>query len=152
MPSNTPTPTKLSSACKSRPAPAPFLFRTTAAVSRRIPAPTTAADCATCASARVKPKPNCICTRRQIRERPFPLSCRYEHANRQGPPSCSPELSNATVMSADPIRVSVIEDNPEELALYAEIVDAAPGLCCVSGHPDAAHALRHLPEIRPDVL
>jgi len=55
-------------------------------------------------------------------------------------------------MNTEQIRVSIVEDNPEELALYAEIVNTAPGLSCVSRHPDGPHALRHLPEIKPDVV
>jgi DNA-binding NarL/FixJ family response regulator len=55
-------------------------------------------------------------------------------------------------MEPDPIRVSIVEDNAEELALYVSIVDAAPGLACASAHPDGAHALRHLPHVRPHVV
>src|ERR1051326_7588627 len=50
------------------------------------------------------------------------------------------------------IRVSIVEDHPEELALYAAIVNCAPDMRCVSQHPDGAHALRHLPAIQPDVV
>ena len=50
------------------------------------------------------------------------------------------------------IRVSIIEDNADERALYAGIVDATSDMRCVSQHPNAAHALRRLREVKPDVV
>ncbi len=51
-----------------------------------------------------------------------------------------------------PIRVSIIEDNPDERSLYASIVDSAADMRCVSQHPNAAHALRELPQVKPHVV
>lgn len=51
----------------------------------------------------------------------------------------------------DPIRVSLVEDVAAFRATTARLIAATPGLACVSSHPNAEHALRHLPEAHPDV-
>ncbi len=54
--------------------------------------------------------------------------------------------------SAKKIRVSIIEDDSEERELYAAVVQQNRNMECVSKHPSAAHALHHIPQIRPDVI
>lgn len=50
------------------------------------------------------------------------------------------------------ISVSIVEDNSDERALYAAIVNNAPDMRCVSQHPNAPHALREMPQLNPDVV
>ncbi len=50
-----------------------------------------------------------------------------------------------------PIRVSLIEDKAGFRNTTARLIAATPGLVCVSSHPNAEHALTHLPAARPDV-
>lgn len=50
------------------------------------------------------------------------------------------------------IRVSIVEDDPGERELYASVLSSLRDMVCVSQHPSAAHAVRHLPEFGPEVV
>jgi DNA-binding NarL/FixJ family response regulator len=50
------------------------------------------------------------------------------------------------------IRVSVIEDDRRYRESLTNSLRQAEGLRCVSHHPNGAHALKHLPISRPDVI
>jgi DNA-binding NarL/FixJ family response regulator len=49
------------------------------------------------------------------------------------------------------IKVSVIEDDARWRRTLQTSLAGAPGFCCVSAHPNAEHALRHLSAAAPDV-
>ncbi len=51
-----------------------------------------------------------------------------------------------------PISVSIIEDDTDFRRTVERIVASAPNLRCASSHPNAEHALQHLPATRPDVV
>lgn len=50
------------------------------------------------------------------------------------------------------LSISIVEDNAEERALFAAIVDGAERMKCVSQHPNPAHAFKHLAKVKPDVV
>jgi len=50
-----------------------------------------------------------------------------------------------------PIKVSIIEDDADLRSAVEQIIASAPDLHCASSHPNAEHALKHLPECHPDV-
>jgi DNA-binding NarL/FixJ family response regulator len=55
-------------------------------------------------------------------------------------------------MIAEPIRVSIVEDDERVRGSFSRLVDRAQGFRCVSQHGDAEDAMRTLPSIRPDVV
>ena len=52
----------------------------------------------------------------------------------------------------NPIRVSVVEDDPELRENLAHFLGTAPDIGCVSEHGSAEAALRELPQVKPDVV
>ena len=51
-----------------------------------------------------------------------------------------------------PIAVSIVEDNDKLRATLARVLDRAEGFHCVSDYASAEDALKHLPQVRPDVV
>ncbi|HXG49664.1 MAG TPA: response regulator transcription factor [Methylomirabilota bacterium] len=49
------------------------------------------------------------------------------------------------------IQVSVIDDDGPWRQMLHTVLNAAPGFHCASTHPNAEHALKHLPSAAPDV-
>ncbi|HET7220929.1 MAG TPA: response regulator transcription factor [Vicinamibacterales bacterium] len=54
--------------------------------------------------------------------------------------------------AAEPIRVSVVEDDARVRGSFSRLVDQSPGFSCVSQHRSAEDALDELPAVRPDVV
>ena len=50
------------------------------------------------------------------------------------------------------IAVAIVEDRPKLSETLAELIDATPGLFCVSQSPSAEDALERLPSLKPDVV
>jgi DNA-binding NarL/FixJ family response regulator len=55
-------------------------------------------------------------------------------------------------MDAEPIRVSIVEDDARVRASFSRLVDRSEGFCCVSEHESAEDALVALVAVRPDVV
>ena len=55
-------------------------------------------------------------------------------------------------MSAESIRVSIVEDDARVRGSFSRLVDRSPGFSCVSQHRSAEDALEALPAVRPDVV
>jgi DNA-binding NarL/FixJ family response regulator len=51
-----------------------------------------------------------------------------------------------------PIAVSIVEDNDKLRATLARVLNRAEGFHCVSDYASAEDALKHLPQVRPDVV
>jgi RNA polymerase sigma factor (sigma-70 family) len=51
-----------------------------------------------------------------------------------------------------PIAVSIVEDNDKLRGTLARVLDRAEGFHCVSDYASAEDALKHLPQVRPDVV
>lgn len=51
-----------------------------------------------------------------------------------------------------PIRVALVEDNPETLRTWAALLDAHPRVKCVTACESAEAALQRIPESRPQVI
>ncbi|HLX95196.1 MAG TPA: response regulator transcription factor [Verrucomicrobiae bacterium] len=51
-----------------------------------------------------------------------------------------------------PISVSIVEDNDKLRSTLARVLNRAEGFHCVSDYPSAEDALKHLPQVRPDVV
>jgi DNA-binding NarL/FixJ family response regulator len=54
--------------------------------------------------------------------------------------------------TAEPIRVSVVEDDARVRGSFSRLVDRSQGFSCVSQHRCAEEALDELPAVRPDVV
>jgi RNA polymerase sigma factor (sigma-70 family) len=51
-----------------------------------------------------------------------------------------------------PIAVSIVEDNDKLRGTLAQVLNRADGFHCVSDYGSAEDALKHLPQVRPDVV
>jgi DNA-binding NarL/FixJ family response regulator len=51
-----------------------------------------------------------------------------------------------------PIAVSIVEDNDKLRGTLARVLNRAEGFHCVSDYASAEDALKHLPQVRPDVV
>src|SRR6185295_1628216 len=56
------------------------------------------------------------------------------------------------LMSAESIRVSIVEDDARVRGSFSRLVDRSPGFSCVSQHRSAEDALEALAAVRPDVV
>ena len=50
------------------------------------------------------------------------------------------------------INVAIVEDNRGTRESLSELLNRAPGLCCIGAHPTGEAALRSLPAESPDVV
>jgi DNA-binding NarL/FixJ family response regulator len=55
-------------------------------------------------------------------------------------------------MEAEPIRVSIVEDDARVRDSFSRLIDESSGFRCVSQHGNAEDALRDLPAVRPHVV
>ena len=63
------------------------------------------------------------------------------------------EPSAATLTpKAMPIRVSIVEDDPELRQMLAGWLDSTPGFTCVSAHASGTSAVAELPGVKPEVV
>jgi len=51
-----------------------------------------------------------------------------------------------------PISVAIVEDNEKLRGTLARVINRADGFRCVSDYGNAEHALKELPQVRPDVV
>lgn len=49
------------------------------------------------------------------------------------------------------IAVSIVDDDVRIRESLSTLLNASPGFCCASCHPDAEHALAEIPKVRPNV-
>jgi DNA-binding NarL/FixJ family response regulator len=65
-----------------------------------------------------------------------------------------PEDSSSGTLAgqAMPIKVSIVEDDPELRQMLANWLEATPGFSCVSAHVDGTSAVAELPAVKPEIV